>query len=276
MTSSLRERARPATPDPAPGGSSRPGTARAGRIITLLTVAALAACAVVLWATPVLGLRVVDVVNPHPSAISAGVAAEVRAAVALPDGTPMARIDVDSVRSRVLSVSAVASAEVVRDWPHTLTITVTERTAVAATEANGHWWYLDATGLPFQQLGGKPGNLVPLQLATPGAGDRATLAAIGVVGSLSEEIRARVVGVSAATEYDVRLLLARGRSVIWGSNSESAAKNAVIPALLRQGGVVFDVSDPTLVTVSAAAADGDDARRDDQGDGVPAGTAPGN
>ncbi|MEO7124762.1 MAG: FtsQ-type POTRA domain-containing protein [Nakamurella sp.] len=257
MTSSVRERTEPAPPGPDTSETSRRGPSAMGRTITVITVVALVVCGIVLWATPVLGLRTVAVVGtgasetPHASdvAVSAAVANEVRAAVAVPSGTPLARIDVDSVRRRVMAVAAVAAAQVVRNWPHTLTVMVTERIAVATTQANGHWWYVDATGMPFRQLGGKPGNLVPLELATPGAGDRATLAAIGVVGSLSAQVRAQVVGVSAATAYDVRLLLTNGRSVIWGSDSDAAAKNAVIPALLREPGVVFDVSDPTLVTV---------------------------
>jgi cell division protein FtsQ len=70
-----------------------------------------------------------------------------------------------------------------------------------------------------------------------------------VLASLSPEVRGEVAGLSAATAYDVTLFLTGGRSVIWGSATEAAAKNAVIPALLRQPGTVIDVSDPTLVTV---------------------------
>jgi cell division septal protein FtsQ len=87
-------------------------------------------------------------------------------------------------------------------------------------------------------------------------GDRATLAALGVLASLSPELRATVAGLSAATAYDVTLFLTGGGSVIWGSDSDAAAKNASVTAMLQTtrgaAGQVLDVSDPTLVTVRSA------------------------
>lgn len=221
-----------------------------GRIVAAVTALALVAVGIVVWATPVLGLDAVDVVGRDGAQVAAPLAADVRAAVALPSGTPLARIDLTAVQRRIAAVPEIATASVVRQWPHRLQVTVTARVAVATTQANGQWWLLDATGMPFRQLAARPANLMPLQLATPGAGDRATLAALGVLKSLSPQVRGTVSGISAATAYDVTLFLSGGRSVVWGSDSDAGAKNAVIPAITKQPGTVFDVSDPTLVTVT--------------------------
>lgn len=258
MTSSVRERTLPAAGDPA-GGRPRQRPSAVGRTIALVTVIVLVAGGVALWFTPLLGLRSVDVQAVGAAPVAADVASQVRAAVDVPDGTPLARIDLDSVRSRVLAVDAVASATVTRQWPHTLVIGITERVAVATTQANGRWWRLDATGAPFGEATTRPDGLMPVQLSRPGAGDRATLAALGVVASLSPQVRDRVAGVAAATAYDVTLFLIGGGSVIWGSDNDAGAKNAATVAMLqtvgRAAGQVLDVSDPTLVTVRAAQAD---------------------
>ncbi len=255
MTSSVRERTRPAPRDPA-GDTPRQRSSAVGRTIALVTAIVLVAGGIVLWLTPLLGLRAVEVQAAGTTTVSAGVASQVRAAVGVPDGTPLARIDLDSVRGRVLAVDAVASATVTRQWPHTLVIGVTERVAVATTQANGRWWQLDATGTPFGEATARPDGLMPVQLSRPGLGDRATLAALGVVASLSPQVRDRVAGVSAATAYDVTLFLAGGGSVIWGSDNDAAAKNAATVAMLQTvggaAGQVLDVSDPTLVTARAA------------------------
>jgi cell division protein FtsQ len=255
MTSSLRERTHPTPPDPG-DGAARQRPSASGRTIALVTAIALVAFGIVLWLTPVLGLRTVDVESAGAAPVSAPVAADVRAAVTVPDGTPLARIDLGAVQTRVAAVDSVLSATVTRRWPNTLVVTVSERIAVATTQANGRWWLLDATGKPFRELAGRPDGLMPVQLATPGVGDRATLAALGVLASLSPELRATVAGLSAATAYDVTLFLTGGGSVIWGSDSDAAAKNAAVPAMLQTArgaaGQVLDVSDPTLVTVRSA------------------------
>lgn len=254
MTSPVRERSRRSVDDPGPD-PQRPSVA--GRVIALVTVAVLAICAVVVWFTPILGLGAVQVDGADAAPVSDAVVQQVRDAVAVPDGTPLARIDLDGVRHRVMQIDTVAAVTVARQWPHTLALTVTERVAVATVQANGRWWLLDAAGTPFGESPTRPADLMPVQLATPGQGDRATRAVLGVLASLSPEVRDRVAGLTAATAYDVRLFVKGGGSVIWGSDTDAAAKNAVIPALLASAdlgvsGHVLDVSDPTLVTVRPA------------------------
>jgi cell division protein FtsQ len=254
MTSPVRERVRPDAPDSAGSDQQRP--AAVGRILALVTVVVLAVGGVVVWFTPILGLRTVEVEGASAALVSDAVVQDVRAAVAVPAGTPLARIDLDGVRDRALAVDSVSAATAARRWPHTLVVTVTERVAVATVQANGRWWLLDATGTPFGAAPTRPDGLMPVQLATPGTGDRATLAALGVLAALSPEVRDRVAGISAVTGYDVTLFVTGGGSVIWGSDRDAAAKNSVIPALLGAPGLgtagkMVDVSDPTLVTVRA-------------------------
>ncbi len=228
------------------GGPGRSGRRRwVGPLAWWLIAAVLAGTVAVVWFSPVLGLRTVDVSGPRTDAV----ADQVRDAVGIAPGTPLIRVDLDEVERRVEAVGAVASATVDRQWPHTLAVTVRQRVPLAVTQANGTWWLLDATGKPYTSVTSPPQDLMPIKLATPGEGDRATLAALGVLRSLPPDIRESVAGMSAPTAYDVSLRLADGRTVIWGSDSEDARKAEVLPAVLDQPGETFDISDPTLVTV---------------------------
>lgn len=227
------------------GGSERAGRRRSrwGRIALLAVVTIALVGSVVVWGSPLLGLKTIQVDGP------ADLAAPVRQAAAVPVGMPLARIDPAAVRQRVLTVGPVASAAVARQWPGTLRVTVTERVAVATTQANGHWWLLDATGLPYRQVDSRPADLMPIELATPGPDDRATAAALAVLAALPTGIRSSVARIVAPSAYGVTLDLAGGRTVVWGAATDAATKAKVLPVILKQPGSVFDISDPTLVTV---------------------------
>lgn len=210
----------------------------------VLTALALVGAVVLVWFTPVLGLRTVDVAGADDP-----VATSVRAAVAVEPGTPLARIDLDEIAERAASVPEVAAAEVGRSWPDALVVTVTERTPVAVTAANGRWWLVDSAGKVYRAVDAPPAGLLTVELATPGEGDPATVAALQVAAALTPELRAQVATIAARTPFDVRLTLTDRRTVLWGDADRSAVKVQILPALLGQPGSAFDISDPTMVTV---------------------------
>ncbi|GGM11606.1 cell division protein FtsQ/DivIB [Nakamurella endophytica] len=211
-----------------------------------LVVALLAAAGWVLYATSVFGVRTVQVAG-----VDDGVAADIRQAVddVAPPGTPLLRVDLDTVRSRVEALPQVASATVTRHWPDAVVVAALARTPVAVTSANGTFWLLDSGGRPYQQVDRAPGGLVTVELATPGPQDPATTAALKIVGAMTSDFRKQVRTVRASSAYDVRVLLRDGRTVIWGGSADDATKMQVLGALLQQPGTVFDISDPTLATV---------------------------
>ena len=123
------------------------------------------------------------------------------------------------------------------------------RTPVAVTSANGRLWLLDSTGQPFQQVATAPAGLVTVLLATPGTDDPATRAALIVVDSMTADFRATVESVRADSPYQITLSLADGRAVIWGGSDDGARKMQILPGLLTRPGRLFDISDPSMVTV---------------------------
>jgi cell division protein FtsQ len=216
-----------------------------------LLLALLGGAAYVVYRTPVLGLHRVSV-TARSGELSPAAHDAVTAAVDVPADTPLISIDLEAVRKAALGVPEVATASVSRHWPNGLTIVVTQRSPAAVTSANGALWLLDAAGNPYLKVDSAhvPAGLLPVELATPGTGDRATVAALAVIGELTPAIRSMVASVSARSSYAVTLDLRDGRSVIWGSPGQGAQKAQILPAVLAQPGKTYNISDPGYVSVS--------------------------
>lgn len=216
-----------------------------------LVLVLLAGAGYVLYRTPLLGLRQVEVAARSGS-LTAEVDDEVESAVDVPLGTPLIGIDLAAVRHRVLAIPQISTAEVSRSWPNSLVVSVTPRNPVGVTNANGALWLLDATGVPYLRVTKDqvPAGLLTIALATPRAGDPATLAALAVVAELKPPVRALVASITARSPYSVVLNLLDGRTVIWGSPVDGPEKMQILPAVLAQPGRTYDVTDPTLVTTN--------------------------
>ena len=170
-------------------------------------------------------------------------------AVQVATGTPLARIDTAEVEDRVAGLAPVAEVAVRRDWPGTLEVTVTERTPAAAVAVPGGVQLLDRTGVPFATQAEPPPGIVTLEVGEPGPSDAATRAALEVHAALPEQLRRQVGSVQAPSPQAVTLVLADGRSVVWGGARGSATKAAAVLALLGRPGTVFDVSGEGVVVV---------------------------
>lgn len=208
-------------------------------------VVALAGSAVyVVYFTSVLALRTVSVTGAGQS-----VEQQVRDRLAPQLGSPLAEVDTATLQQSLNGIPEIAAATVDRSWPNGLRVTVRQRVAVAVTKANDAWWSLDATGVPFAPTKSKPAQLMQIELATPGAQDPSTTAALAVVESMPASVTALVSSVRAASPYRIELLLADKRTVIWGDPSSGEQKARVLPVMLQQPGTVFDLSDPSMVSV---------------------------
>lgn len=213
----------------------------------VLVTALLAGAAYVIWFSPVLALRTITVTGAD-----AELTAQVQSAVTEPVGTPLASIDLTAVRDRVAQLDSVDTVSVTRSWPHGLVVSVAERVPVATTQANGQWWLLTEDGTPYRPTAVQPVGLMPIALATPGRGDRASAAALTVLTALRglpPTLLASVAAIAARSDYDIELRLSDGRTVLWGSTADDARKVQVLPAVLARPGTVFDISDPTMVSV---------------------------
>ncbi|MBO0827096.1 MAG: FtsQ-type POTRA domain-containing protein [Streptosporangiales bacterium] len=177
-------------------------------------------------------------------------AAQVRAAAAVPVGTPLARVDLRAVQARVASLVQVAAVKAYRDWPDTVHISVRERVPVAAVQRNGAWWLVDRTAVVVARSTARP-QLPALSVANPEPDDAATRSALAVVVALPRPLARQVHTVSAATPDSVSLQLAKHVVVVWGNADRSDRKARVFTTLRKAQphGRVYDVSSPDVATV---------------------------
>jgi cell division protein FtsQ len=167
----------------------------------------------------------------------------VEAVAKAPMGKQLARVDLAAIRARVESMPQVKSVTVSRSWPHTIAISIIERTPVAVVDRGAGLQAVDDDGVLFGRYAHQPDDL-PL-IATAGDVKSEALAeAARVVTSLRSDIAAKVDRVDVESVDRIRLRLTGGRTVMWGSAEQSAQKAAVLAALLDQPGNEIDVSVP--------------------------------
>lgn len=221
-------------------------------LVAALVPLLLATAAWVLWASPVLAVRSVQV-----DGIRNLTAAEVRTAAGLTTGTPLLRVDVAAAESRVSRLPQVADVRVSRGWPDRVVVTVTEREPVAVVDRDGQLTLVDGSGVPFETItGDPPRGVVPLQVPHPARRDPATVAGLAAVVALPRSVRTEVAVVAATTGQDVTLRLTDGTTVVWGDGDDAAAKGAALAGVLQQihagaldGADTIDVSAPKAVVL---------------------------
>ncbi|OLR94195.1 cell division protein FtsQ/DivIB [Actinokineospora bangkokensis] len=199
------------------------------------------ALVVVVWFTPVIGVR--DVQVSGTSGLSADA---VREAAAVAAGTPLVRLDTDEVAERVRRLPRVDTVQVTRSFPGTVRISVTERTPVLAVAEQDGVHLLDASGFDYSTVATAPAGLPALTAADQPSREAAAIA----VAALPEALVRQVAGVAAPTPADVRLTLGDGRVVVWGGPEDSPRKAAVLGPLLTRPGKTYDVAAPEFPTIA--------------------------
>ena len=167
----------------------------------------------------------------------------VRAVAKAPIGRQLARVDLAAIRARVETIPAVKSVSVSRSWPHTIAISVTERTPVAVVDRSAGLQAVDEDGVLFDSYARQPDDL-PLVETAPDVKSEALAEAAHVVSALRADIRAIVDRVEVESVDRITLHLTGGRTVMWGSAEQSDDKAAVLAVLLKQDAQEIDVSVP--------------------------------
>ncbi|WP_432977124.1 cell division protein FtsQ/DivIB [Dactylosporangium sp. CA-233914] len=211
-------------------------------LVALGVVALLGGVAALVYLTPVLGVRRIEV-----SGVSVLDPAAVRGAAAVRDGTPLPRLDLPAVERRVRELKAVRTVSVATRYPHTLTIAVHERTAIAVVPKVGGFTLLDAEGVAFLPVEAAPPGLPVIRVAQPEPGDATTTGALTVLRALSPAVLTQMVALVAESPTRLRLELTDGRTVIWGDATQNEAKVRVLERTTIEPGRTLDVSAPGVV-----------------------------
>ncbi len=170
--------------------------------------------------------------------------AEVQGVVAVPAGTPLARVDISAVEARLTRLAPVAEVTVSRNWPHELKVEIVERVVVVAERSGASWILRDRTGAAVATSATVPPGVYALVSRSPAS----TTAALGVMQELPPGLRGLLRSVQATSPEQVLLRLKDGRQVLWGGDTDNAVKAAAVWALLKMPGSYIDVSAKGVVT----------------------------
>lgn len=174
---------------------------------------------------------------------------QIRAAAAVPEGEALATVDLDRIRTRVEALAGVRSADVTREWPDQVLISVDEREAVAIVEIGGRLQGMDEDGVVFEDYAKAPDGLPRVQTGAD-TGSEALREGALVIAALPSDLAAQVDHVEVDTVDEISLVLRDGRLVVWGSADESDLKATVLASLLTQPAQKYDVSVPGQPTTS--------------------------
>nr|WP_026343127.1 FtsQ-type POTRA domain-containing protein [Nocardia sp. BMG111209] len=197
----------------------------------------------VAWFSPALAVRTIRI-----EGLSALSEQQIHAALAVPKGRSMLRIDTDAMAARVAALPRVRSARVQRVFPSTVRVTVAERMPALYFDGPDGSHLIDSDSVEFA-IEEAPATLPKLTTDHPGGSDPVTRAAVEVLDATPPELREQVGEVVARSVSDVSLTLRDGRIVLWGGPADSTRKAAVVLPILSRPGTLFDVSSPDLVTV---------------------------
>ena len=205
---------------------------------------AVAIVAVLAWAllgSSLLVVRSVSVAG-NGRAVSAG---QVLAAARVTLGQPLIRVNTGAIARRVEQLTQVQSAQVSKNWPTTLVITVRLRKPAFALPLHGCYALVDPFGVIIGNVARKPPGLPVLTVNTTSRslrGSPAVRAAAKVLGELPPRIAKQVRGVATGGPNDVSVQLTNGSLVVWGGAERGRTKAKELRILMRRHARVYDVS----------------------------------
>jgi cell division protein FtsQ len=249
--------------------SSGPPPARRLRRPRLRTIVILAVVAVLLGAGGVwvlYGSSWVRVRYVSVSGTRVLTPAEVRAAAAVPVGSPMMSVDTDRIEARLRrKLPRIDTARVVRAWPRGIGLKVTERSPVLLVRKGRDFIEVDHEGVRFATVSQAPDGIPLLEMSVSRTGsgaasfrrfgtDRLVREAVRVAGDLPAAVARETRTVQVRSYDDISLELAGGRTVAWGSSENGRAKARTLAALMKAAPRAghLDVSVPTAPASSGS------------------------
>ncbi|MGF2947709.1 FtsQ-type POTRA domain-containing protein [Microbacterium alcoholitolerans] len=165
-------------------------------------------------------------------------------------GKPLALVDASGVKSALTEFPMIETYALEARPPHELLVRIVERTPIGVIGSDAGYSLVDAAGVVLSTTPQPPEGSPLLDIA--GGIDSPAFRSAGLVmRSLPADFRTGVTEVRATSADDVTLKLADGKTVVWGSESDSVRKAAVLVRLIATspGSTTFDVSSPTVPVV---------------------------
>jgi cell division protein FtsQ len=250
-TAERNDRPVPVVRRPPPRRGSRRLTRRGALALAVAATVLLGACGYLLYGSPWLRVRQIRVTGTRVLTV-----AQVRAACGVHLGEPLASVSTGDVDARLRDrLPRIASVTLVRSWPDRIALKVTERTPRALLEKGGKFVEVDANGVRYATDRTAPADVPRVELtgaaASSGTGYFPTAvllhAAVQVAADLPESVHKLTKTIQVTSFDGVSLELADGRTVLWGSPEDDAAKGVALTALMKAAASAthYDVSAPS-------------------------------
>ena len=185
---------------------------------------------------------------------------EVESTAAVPVGSPLISVDTDGIEDRLRrKLPRIDSVEVERSWPNAISLKVIERQPVLLIGKGAKFTEVDADGVRFATVATAPKGVPVLKMTVDrkaaaqrfGPG-RLMREAVRVRGDLPAKVARATKAVRVRSYDSISLELTGGRTVMWGSGEDGAAKARALTALLKAAPTSghFDVSAPSAPAAS--------------------------
>ncbi len=218
--------------------------------VIVLSVLAVVGSMIGIYRSPLFSIKRVEVVGAESMSRE-----EVVRLAAVPADATLIRFPGEAVTVRVARDPRVESVAVTRVFPDALRIRLVERRAVAIVDAGAKKWLIDANGFVIaERSAAATGSAPPTAGVTPlirevkgldlKAGRRTTseplLNAVKVLVSISADLRAQVLAVSASEIDATTLYTADKVEIVFGDAAGAVKKDAIVRKILadQRGRVV--------------------------------------
>ena len=205
-------------------------------VLVLIALAGVVWGLVALWRAPLFAIDNVKVTgNAHLSRDA------VLQLAAVPADATLLRLPDKAIVASIETSPWIAQASVHRSFPHTLEVTVSERTPIALVDAGASGsWLVSSDGYWVAKRAKEPtGSLVPVRDAPnlhPGAGSKVSSAelnnALAVIMGISGQLRSQTKFVSAATIEKTMIVLKNDVQIFVGPSDDIAKKDVIARGIL--------------------------------------------
>lgn len=217
-------------------------------VLAVLIVTGVAALVWLIWFSSVLAVRDVEV-----EGLTTMNEAQVLRAARVPEGEPLARLDLAQVESRIASLERVSDVSVSRSWPRTVSIDLVERKALVWSRVGQRIRGIDREGIAFRSYRKAPKGLVEAKVSVVDSDQRlettqSVAAVMDLIATKEPELRDQVRSISAASKDSIEVGLTKDRTIVWGSVARGDRKLEVLRSLLGIDAARYDVSAPDQPT----------------------------
>jgi cell division protein FtsQ len=162
-------------------------------------------------------------------------------------GTPLARLDLGSLRGRIGEIRGVKNADVRREWPTGLLVTIEARRPAACVQREGGGWtVLDRDAVQIADVAQAPKGLPEVVVPLDDSNRRTLRAVLDVLDSIPKALRSQIAEVGAESRDTVHFILDSGARVDWGDSGEPELKAATLQVLMKTPAAQYNVSAPTM------------------------------